>query len=345
MLWLVWSLSLVLGAISLLVMAALILRRVVVNRRGETDAAMRRSLVHTLIAFSAGRDAEALKAALRETPPRVALESGFEFLDLLRGEEHDRIVEVFADAGLVDHVRMQLAKGNEAERLHAAEMIEAFPSEQAAAALLDALERDRSREVRIAAAISLTGLGRLPPLAEVLTRIGVRGQRSRRLIELFARFPEERFGDLVDYAKDGGSAFVRASAIEALAQSGDYRFAPLFQTLAKDSASEVAAAAIRALGRLGHPDAEFILLDAMGSRSWEVRADAAEAAGRIGTPALIEPLIRLLEDDTWTVRYAAAKAVRLILPGGEAALRHVASSQTSRSQRTASLVLAEGIAR
>jgi HEAT repeat protein len=73
-----------------------------------------------------------------------------------------------------------------------------------------------------------------------------------------------------------------------------------------------------------------------------VRAEAAEAAGRIGLPSFVGPLADLLSDEAWPVRYAAAKALRLIVPEGDEALRAVASSEPSRRQRTASLVLSEG---
>lgn len=345
MLWLVWTLSIVLSAISLLTMALLILRRVVIQRRAKKNAEMRQRLFRALISFSEGKDAEALKSAIRSMPPRIAVDGGFEFLGLLRGEEYSQIIAIFAEAGLPTDIAAQLRKGDEAARIHAAEILAAFPPETGTADLFAALGNDRSREVRIAAAISLCDLGALPPLPDVLRKIGVRGQRSRRLVELFRRVPADRVGELKELAaKSGESPFARAAAIEALSQTQDFELADFFRRSAKDPSSEVSAAAIRALGRLGDPNAGTIVAEAMASKDWEVRADAAEAAGRIGTTELIAPLVRLLDDEAWTVRYAAANALRLIAPQGDETLRGIASSQTSRSQRTASLVLNEGFA-
>ena len=49
-----------------------------------------------------------------------------------------------------------------------------------------------------------------------------------------------------------------------------------------------------------------------------------------------------MDDEAWTVRYAAANALRSFGQQGEQVLREIAASEVSRSQRTASLILAEG---
>jgi hypothetical protein len=133
MLWFIWMLSILLSAISLLVMLALILRRMVLQRRRGQDAAERSRLLTALIAFSEDKNAKALETVLTSVPPRIATDAGFEFLGLLRGDEHARIVEIFAEAGLPAHIIARLGRGNEAARIHAAEMLAAFPSEKAAA--------------------------------------------------------------------------------------------------------------------------------------------------------------------------------------------------------------------
>ncbi|TIT76274.1 MAG: hypothetical protein E5W57_19600, partial [Mesorhizobium sp.] len=68
----------------------------------------------------------------------------------------------------------------------------------------------------------------------------------------------------------------------------------------------------------------------------------ADAAGRLGLAELAAPLSGLMDDEVWTVRYAAANALRSFGQPGERLLRQIADSEVSRSQRTASLILAEG---
>ena len=72
MLWFIWMLSILLSAISLLVMLALILRRMVLQRRRGQDAAERSRLLTALIAFSEDKNAKALEDVLTSVPPRIA---------------------------------------------------------------------------------------------------------------------------------------------------------------------------------------------------------------------------------------------------------------------------------
>ncbi|MER8913009.1 HEAT repeat domain-containing protein [Mesorhizobium sp. M0761] len=339
----VWYLSILLSALSLVIMLLLIGRRVLHERRGTAGADQRRLLLTALIAFTENRDREALKTALLAVPARVAIDAGFEFISLLRGEEHDELLSAFNECGLPTLVGTQLEKGNGAERIHAAEMLAALRSEDAVANLLSALDRDRSREVRIAVAIALCDIGALPPLVITLRKIGVAGQRSRRVIELFRRFPSKRFDELEDYgSREDAVPFIRAAAIDALARNGGFRFGEFFARAAGDPSPEVAAAALRALGLTGHANAPAILAKAMENGGWDVRADAADAAGRLGLFELAAPLAQLMDDEAWTVRYAAANALRSLGQQGEQVLREIAASEVSRRQRTASLILAEG---
>lgn len=345
MLSFLWISSLVLSALSLAVMCVLIIRRLAIHRHERTEARERALLLGALIAYSEDGNEDRLQGVISSISPRTALETGFEFLALLRGEEHTRIVAALAAADLGKQAILLLKRGNEAERIHAAEMLTAFGGEEAAASLLEAFGRDRSTEVRIAIVIGLCLLGRLPPLGEVLERIGARGQRSGRLVELFKKLPAERAPELMAYARDAEEwPFVRAAAIEALAQNAGFELIDFLLALADDAAAEVAAAALRALGRIGHPAAGPVVARAMARRDEQshLRAEAAEAAGRIGGREFVAPLVELLGDEAWLVRYAAAKALRLIVPDGEAALRAMAASEASRRQRTASLVLSEG---
>ncbi len=343
MLWLIWSVSIFLSVLSLSVMGILILRRLVKQGRKAAEAGARQAVLRALITFSHDRDGEALKRVVASVPPRVALDAGFEFLALLRGDEHDAVIALFAACGLPAEACRQLRRGNAAARIHAAEMLAKFRSGDAVAALETALERDRSRDVRFAAAIALCDLEALPALEVTLRRIGLTGQRSRRLVDLFRRLPAGRLDELTAHiARPDTTAFLKAAAIEALARTGDHRLNGLFQQAAGDAVPDVAAAAVRALGLLGRPDAVAVLIRAMASGDWSVRAEAAEAAGRLGLPDFSAPLAALLDDEIWMVSYTAAKAMRSILPRGEDNLREIAAGATSARQRMASLVLAEG---
>ena len=346
MLRLVWTTSLVLSALSILVMVVLILRRVAGEKREAEYRKARRAVMTALIRFSEEKDSAALHSVLAAAPPSVVADAGSEFLGLVRGGDREAVEAELLAAGLPAFLERELKSANEARRLHAAEMLTSFPAEGSVEPLARALGNDNSREVRIAAAIALAELGALPPLVEVLRKIGVRGQRSRRLVELFRHYPADRLDEVKDYVGNPAAPpFVRAAAIEAL-MTADAASAEreLFARLADDPAPEVAAAALRGLGHVGHPAGLPIIIAKLGAPDWQVRTDAADAAGRCGDPAAVEPLAALLDDEAWTVRYAAAKALRLLGGPGLAALEDLAASGTPRKQRTASLVLSEGVA-
>ncbi len=341
----IWTSSVLLCVLALGTMVLLVARRLVQRRIAARHAAARRRLLSGMIRFSEDQDAAALGTLVAATPDEVVADAGFEFLSLLRGEEHARIIAVFAAAGVPGRIRSRLDRRREAQRLLGVEILSDFPEAESIACLLAILRADRSAEVRIAAAIALARLDALPPLAEVLSEIGTGGRLSRRMIDLLRRLSFERTGELTDYAVSAsGSPFLRAAAIEALSRTGEPRWLGLFSRLAHDAAPEVATAAVGALGKLGHPGALPTLVAAMSGPNWEARAEAAEAAGRLEMPAAIAPLSDLLEDEIWAVRYAAGKALRRLGPEGEAALGALAAGPLPRSQRTASLVLGEGLA-
>ena len=241
-------------------------------------------------------------------------------------------------------IRKVLATGDEAERLQAVEMLALLPREHGIEALERTLGRDRSSEVRVAAAISLAELGALPRLDTVLSRIGPEGRRSRRLVGLFGRLPKERIPELEAYAADDAHhPFVRAAIVEALGQAGDPRLNDFLLERAAESDAEIAAAAVRGIGRTGGPGSRTLVRRALDHPAWQVRTCAAEAAAQLGDASLAEALTDRLDDLVWAVRYAAGKALRELGPSGMAALRAEADEGTARQRRTAALILAEGV--
>lgn len=341
MLQFIWVASLLLCGIAFAVTFVLAALRYVGDRSQSGDAFARKRLFTALVRFTEDDDKAALQRVLAETPPRVVANAGFEFTGLLRGEDEARVERAFGDADLGVYVRRRLRKGDEAERIYCAEMLTAFPGRQTVRSLTATLD-DPSREVRIAAALALVRLGAAPPIGTLLDRIGMRGQRSRRLVELFRALGETGTDELRTFISNrAGAPFLRAAAIEALAAVSDYGLIALFEELAGDPSSEVAAASIRALGRHGRPESAGAVVQELRRADWEVRSEAAEAVGRLGLSEAMDELAMLLGDDEWVVRYAAGKALQDFGVEGRRLLEHAAAGTSSRGQRTASMILAE----
>ncbi|MBO6633895.1 HEAT repeat domain-containing protein [Parvibaculum sp.] len=341
MLQFIWIVSLLLCGIAFAVTFVLAALRYLDDRRQSGDTIARKRLFTALIRFTEDDDKPALQRVLAETPPRVIANAGFEFTGLLRGEDEARVEQAFGDADLGVYVRRRLRRGDEAERIYCTEMLTAFPGRQTVRSLTTALD-DPSREVRIASALALVRLGVAPSIGTLLDRIGVQGQRSRRLVDLFRALGETGTEEIRTFISNGvGAPFLRAAAIEALSTVSDYRLIALFEDLASDPSSEVAAASIRALGRHGRPESAGAVIRGLRRADWQVRSEAAEAVGRLGLSQAIDELAELLGDEEWVVRYAAGKALRNFGAEGRRVLEHAAVSQSSRGQRTASMILAE----
>lgn len=342
MLGVIWDTSIILALGSLGVMLFLILRRVLSSRKTEEAALERRKLLKALIAFSDNNDRAAIKKHLTSASPQAALEACFEFLTLLRGDEYDEVVSVLREANMGKTIARQLRCGNEANRLHAAEMLAVINPPEAVAGLTAALEGDRSREVRIAASIALADIDALPPLETVLRLIGPDGQRSRRIVELFRHLPADRFDEVRNYmGRPHVSPLVRAAAIESLSQTSDNDVIILLEQAAGDPAPEVSAAAVRAIARLSIPDPQPVLAKVLSRADWQIRLEAANAIGKLGLVEFVDELGIMLDDDAWSSRYAAGKALRQLGPRGLAKLNTLSNGKSSRVQRTASIVLAE----
>ncbi|WDQ98078.1 HEAT repeat domain-containing protein [Devosia sp. J2-20] len=337
----IWIGTAILALISIGVMIALMVRRWFIDAAKANDAVMQKQLRQSLMEFTAAHDEDALSEALSQFPAPLVIEVCFQFVEVLRGDDREQIVRVLAAAGYPDEIRRQLLNGQEAQKLSAIERLTSFPYQDTRKALLAALN-DRKREVRIAASIALARLDALPPLAEAIARIGVRGQRSRRLIELFRSVPTDRSDEMIALATNRDLPdFVRAAAVDALGHTGQFGYIAEIEALLADPHTEVQAAVIRALGLIGHPRSADTLLAALDNPSWEVRLEAASAAGRLGLSAANGGLARLLNDDEWIVRYTAAKSLSALGDEGQQTLVALSQGPSSRTQRSAAVLLAE----
>ena len=121
-------------------MVVLVVLRILHERRHAHDAILRRELMTALVRFSEEDDRQALMATIEKTPAAVVVDSGFELLALLRGDERRRIEEAFGGTGLPKFVWRRLRKGNEAQRIQSAEILTAFPGKASVDALLQALK-------------------------------------------------------------------------------------------------------------------------------------------------------------------------------------------------------------
>lgn len=338
-----WWLSIGMAAVALAWMAALIVARLLRDRREVRRALDRRRVQQAFLDIMAGSGDAIGRVREVATRARVTAEALLEVLALVRGAERDRLISALAAFGIDDRFRWRLTRGGAAGRIAAAEALSIFPGERNRAALREALGLARSAELRVALMRSLIDLGAPVDLREVIGDLGRRrGAESLLYLPLIARMVADDPGQALHlFADETMSAQGRVVLAEALGRSGDFRAIEPLALTASAPDVELRIASIRGLAALGHPAAEAPVVAGLADPAWTVRAAACEAAGRIGLRSTIPSLAGHLGDPVWWVRFRAGEALAALGAVGRDELRSAALSGEPLAQRTASMVLAE----
>lgn len=335
-----WGISLALSGLALLIMVALIIARLISQRRTARSESQRRALIPILLGNADDRQ---LVEAARQSKD-VLGPLAIDLIQLVRGDERDRFVATASKVGVPEDLRRRLTKGPVRERIRAAEVIGEFPDEFSTAALEAALD-DRNSAVRLAAALALASSGRAPAAKRLVAMLGLgRGERSMLIVALFEEIARQRPHELRELIEDRVSPpLVKAAAIEALTASGDYSLVPMVTQLAleADPNGEELPRYLRALGDFHHPAALPAIEKWLDAPTWWVRSAAAEAAGRIHLDELVPALSRMLDDPDWWVRFRAGEALARTGDLGIAMLGAISRNGSEAARSAARLTLAE----
>jgi len=335
-----WTVSIALSGLALLIMAGLIITRLVAERRQRASRAQRSKLLPLLL----GNVCDTTLLNLRREGPDVLGQLTTELIELVRGEERAQLVATATRLGITDALRRRLKVGPTRARVAAAEVLGHFPDDHCTAALEEALD-DRDSGVRLAAAQALASSDRAPPAQLLIERLRLgTTEHSMLMVTLLGEVARERPNEvraLID--QDEVPAPVRAAAIEALGSSGDYLLVGVITALAlaaNDDTPELPRY-LRALGAFQHPAALPAITRGLTSSTWWVRAAAAEAAGRIGLSETAECLRRMLDDGDWWVRFRAGEALVRLGGPGQQLLAETCHCGSDRARDAARLTLAE----
>ena len=335
----IWVLAWSLCGLSAAILAGLIAYRGWANRHAKVE---RLQSTHYVGLLKARGEHETGRAG--EPADDVLTDLAVDILELVRGEEKATFARRMAGAGVSDRLRLRLRRGRVQTRILAASALANFRDAETVAALTDAL-RDNNREVRLTAAFSLAAYGNLPPVREVIRRLGI-GERetSLRIMMLLVELAEADVGDVRSLLADAAvPPAIKAAACEALARCDDFAAVPLVVELAMaaDPAADELPRLLAALAQFEHPAGSGAILHCLQSTSARVRAAAAQAAGRILVVPALDRLEQLLGDDDWWVRFDAAQALLRFGEEGRRRLQHLARQAAEPAHETAALVLAE----
>lgn len=302
--------ALVFVGISVVLLVMLVIRRVVLDRRGRRYAAAVRRVRPIAIALVEGESHER-----PELPPgdqAVLADVLGRYSRQLTGASGERVAAYFEGSDAFARAQRELTSRRAWRRGAAAYRLGDMGRPEVAPALLAALD-DRKRSVRAAAARSL---GRLQivdaaqPLVEALVSGQVpNGIAGQALVALGpAALPELRA------MTEHPSHQLRATAIALLGLVGDSTDSPLAVRCLGDPSAEVRAAAAESLARIGGPPAEPALRSALDDRIPFVRAEAAVAVGAIRSRTAVPRLVEMARTDAFRPARAAAQAVARISP-------------------------------
>ncbi|SMF61192.1 HEAT repeat domain-containing protein [Allosphingosinicella indica] len=336
---LIWELSLLLAGTALAMMIALMIARVVTQRRDEKRRRHGRQLAHNLM-----RGAPLSAQELKALPRNLVAETFLDLIRLVRGDERASFVAQAQQLGVAEHLGRLTRSASARRRLVAVQSLAQFHDEESLRRLHASLE-DHNQDVRLAAALSLAEAGEADDIHALIGRLGLGdGQDSMMMVTLFRIIAEDRPDEIKALVLDDRTnRQARLAAIEALATTGDYSLVPAIARLALDAPddSEELPRYLRALGLLGHPAARDAILDGLQRRSVSARAAAAAAAGKIGLEEAADRLTALLDDREWWVRFRAAEALMAFGKSGATRLREAACLGSIVARDAAATVLAE----
>lgn len=307
--------SLVFMLVSSAAMLVLYQRRRSVEARTASQRDEDVMLSRQLLAMHGNSDADRYAELLRDADSRQKLRVFSHLLQLVRGEDHEQLLQLADRLDLPGDAIKQLGSSLPARRVDAMRTLEQIPVPRSIAALTGRLSSDLEPEVRLEAAGALARLGHLPPPAEVIAALELAHRPLNRLHEALFRASAATYRDeLCRLSEEPSLANVRALLVEALGWSADFAVLPVIERHAADPDPEVRSAALRAARKLGHPGVKSWVLALLLDPVEIVRVQAARTSGALGLQDAIPLLASLVENPSWWVRKRAREALDRLRP-------------------------------
>jgi HEAT repeat protein len=310
LLFIIWLAALGLMTFALTAMSALIVARLLRERRRAKRAARRSAILPEIVNHIGGLSAGPLNLMGMERDAVLMASVVRDLAGLVRGDERTRMMTALCALNVDRALLTLLRHGSTNQRVLAAEALVFFPDATTKAELLNA-GRHGAPRLRQAALRSAIEIGAAPPLSELLDSVISRPERASLLFsDLLQRATRSQIEEAIAaLARMDLPRSVRLMLMAALGATRDPRaLAPLMEA-AQAQDGEIRAGAFAALSALGHPDARACVGAGLADPDWRVRLKAIECVRKLRLTAFVPALQTCAADEIWWVRYRAGEAL------------------------------------
>jgi hypothetical protein len=319
---LIWQTTLVLVAVGLLLMAALVLRRLLEEWRDARHRPAREQLRKALL-LSLNRPAGETPTPPAGLPVAETARLVDELAQIVRGEARLRLASFAEGAGVERHWLRRLGSRLTAYRVEAARCLALLDTEKSRAALGACLEHDNPR-LRLAAAEALAHDPRhsIALVARFTTDPAARGRHATRFWHRIAMATPEALVEQLSSAENGAALPPELSRhfVEALGDAGHGAAAGTIEALVGRHGDDLDRTALAALDRLEHPAVMRVARILAAAAEPDTRRAAVALLAKRGRARDIE-VIRNLAADPVSDIGSTAKAIlaRLAAPAAPGA--------------------------
>ena len=266
------------------------------------------------------------------------------YLKNLSGKDHQLLKNLANKTGLTDYYIKKLKKGNNTEKIKAANFLGKVEDERALKLLKENLN-NKDKDVMTAAAWAIAEIGEEKYFALVLKKIINQTQMTYEgITELFIQFGEEICKKIenmllewldnknnLEKIYQTNKQVIISLLIDLLGHFNYVQGTYLFQEiLNKETDSEIIIHIFKALNKIGQP-VDLDLKSYLQHENWVVRSQAVRYAGIIKEQKYLSIYKELLqEDDNWWVKYYAGETI--LKMGKMNVLKSLAETQTAGSK-------------
>ena len=340
-----WVGSLVLSLSSIIVMAWLILRRAVAQRREKKSALRSREISRCL--YAALKSPVALTAnslpAVKAKEYASIMRTALDRLRSLRGNDTHQIVAVLELWNMRPYILRIADSGKRGSRIQALTLLSYFSDDESLLLLLKNTN-DSDVYVQISALRGLALRGAVKYITQIVESISNSEQTNTLMLsDILQRFGEPAVPMLLKLAMSSAKLEVRISSLMALGSIGSHHAVDGLITLIDNQVVDVRAQAISALGKIGDIRVAGEIAKRLIEGDPTVRLECVQALGKLRVPATMPQLADCLADDNWRVRFETAQALHRFGRKGVAALKAF-SVRHNRAGLIARQVLGEHVA-